>query len=213
MDSSLPLFEQDGPVEHVGLPDADIDYRRRFYDEEAAWRHFAALRQEVPWRHEPITLWGRQFLQPRLTAWYGDAGTDYAYSGLRMAPLAWSPRLAAIKAQVESVCGHRFNSVLLNLYRDQRDSVGWHSDDEPALGKHPVIASLSLGESRIFKMKHKLRKQEKPVSLELGNGSLLIMAGETQQYWLHAVEKERQARGARINLTFRTICPKQDGAV
>ncbi len=205
MDRSLPLFEQDRLLERISLPDAEIGFMRRFYGEDEAWQHFAALREEVPWRHEPITLWGKQFLQPRLTAWYGDAGADYTYSGLRMAPLAWSPRLAAIKAAVESLCGRRFNSVLLNLYRDEQDSVGWHSDDEAELGQHPVIASLSLGGPRVFKMKHKLRKQVKPASLELGNGSLLLMGGATQQYWLHAVEKERQPRGARINLTFRTI--------
>ncbi len=213
MNPSLSLFDEGVQAENIALPDALLRFIPRFYSEDKAWEHFAALHEEVPWRHEPITLWGRQFLQPRLTAWYGDAGADYTYSGLSMAPLAWSPRLAAIKAAVESACERRFNSVLLNLYRDERDSVGWHSDDEAELGQHPFIASLSLGESRVFKMKHKLRKQEKPVSLELGNGSLLVMAGSTQQFWLHAVEKERRPRGARINLTFRTIHPGRTGSI
>ena len=205
MTRSLSLFEDENPLERLALPDADIGFMRRFYGEEEAWEHFAALRDEIPWRHEPITLWGKAYMQPRLTAWYGDPGAGYTYSGLRMEPLPWSPRLAAIKTAIESLCGERFNSVLANLYRNESDSVGWHSDDEPELGRHPYIASLSLGETRTFKLKHKLRKGEKPAALELGNGSLLLMGGSTQQYWLHAVEKEREARGARINLTFRTI--------
>lgn len=205
MTTSLPLFDDLHKPQPLQLPDADLRLVRRFYEEDEAQRHFAALKEELAWRHEPITLWGKQYLQPRLTAWYGEPGTDYTYSGLRMEPLPWTPRVAGIKAAIEALCGQRFNSVLANLYRDERDSVGWHSDDEPELGKTPFIASLSLGETRIFKLRHKTRKEIKPVSFELGNGSLLLMGGRTQQHWLHAVEKERQTRGARINLTFRLI--------
>ena len=211
MNHSLSLFTEDNRPERLELPDADIRFVRCFYGEDKARAHFAALQNEIAWRHEPIVLWGKAHMQPRLTAWYGDAGTDYSYSGLSMAPLPWSPRLAAIKAEIESFCGERFNSVLANLYRDHRDSVGWHSDDERELGPQPFIASLSLGEIRTFKLKHKERKGEKPRVLELGNGSLLLMGGDTQRCWLHAVEKENQARGPRINLTFRLIHPGRCG--
>lgn len=199
------LFDDDSELQHLPLRDADIRFVRRFLGEDDAKAQFAALRDDIAWRHESITLWGKSHLQPRLTAWYGDPGTAYSYSGLKLAPLPWTPALAAIKAQIEAFCGERFNSVLANLYRDERDSVGWHSDDEAELGKRPFIASLSLGETRTFKLRHKLRNEEKPVALELPSGSLLLMGGSTQQHWVHAVEKERLPCGARINLTFRTI--------
>ncbi|HEX7641130.1 MAG TPA: alpha-ketoglutarate-dependent dioxygenase AlkB [Burkholderiaceae bacterium] len=205
MPPSLPLFDEENEPQQLQLRDADIRFIRRFHDEDTAARHFSALRDEIAWRQESITLWGKPYAQPRLTAWYGDAGTNYSYSGLRLEPLPWTPCLAAIKAEIEAFCGERFNSVLANLYRNERDSVGWHSDDEPELGKQPFIASMSFGATRTFKLKHKSRKDEKPAVLELGSGSLLLMGGSTQRHWLHAVEKEREACGPRINLTFRTI--------
>jgi alkylated DNA repair dioxygenase AlkB len=205
MNTSLPLFDEECEPQQLKLRDADVRFMRRFQGETEAASHFAALRDEIEWRHESITLWGKPYLQPRLTAWYGDPGTAYSYSGLTLEPLPWSPRLGRIRAQIEAFCGERFNSVLANLYRNEHDSVGWHSDDEAELGPRPFIASLSLGETRTFRLKHKLRKEEKPAALELGSGSLLLMGGSTQQFWVHAVEKERQPCGPRINLTFRTV--------
>ena len=202
---SLSLFGDDRAFEQIALPDADINLMRCFYGAEQADRKFAGLLQDTPWRLVTIQVWGKQYLQPRLTAWYGDAGADYTYSGLHMAPLPWSDALAAIKSDVEARCGARFNSVLINLYRNERDSVGWHSDDEAELGPTPLIASLSLGATRTFRLKHKNRPQDKAAAIALTHGSLLLMGGDTQRYWLHAVEKERLPTGARINLTFRTI--------
>ncbi len=202
---SLSLFDVDRAFEHIALPDADIRLMRSFYDAQQADCKFAGLLQDTPWRQETIKVWGRHYPQPRLTAWYGDAGTDYTYSGLHMAPLPWSDALAAIKSDIEALCGAHFNSVLINLYRDERDSVGWHADNEPELGPAPLIASLSLGATRTFRLKHKSRLQGKPAGIPLTHGSLLLMGGDTQRHWLHAVDKERQPAAARINLTFRTI--------
>src|SRR5439155_25401348 len=125
------------------------------------------------WRSERVVLWGKQIVQPRLIAWYGDAGRSYAYSGIQLHPMPWSATLLDIKSRIECVVTSRFNSVLLNYYRDNRDSMGFHSDDEPELGKQPVIASLSLGEERTFILKHKTSKV-RPVHLRLASGSLLL---------------------------------------
>ena len=152
-----------------------------------------------------IVVWGKSFSQPRLIAWYGDEGNDYTYSGIHMNPLPWTPELLDLKVRVEAVSGESFNSVLLNYYRDHRDSMGMHSDDEPELGKRPIIASLSLGEERTVIFKHKLRKDLKPVRMRLESGSLLLMKGQTQQYWKHGIGKESQPCGSRVNLTFRRI--------
>lgn len=199
------LFGNDGDWEALPAIDADLRLRRRFYSPADCERWMQKLSVETPWRQETILLWGKQHPQPRLSSWHGDPESRYAYSGVSLQPQAWTATLARIKEDVERAAGCRFNSVLLNLYRDENDGVGWHSDAEPALGKAPLIASLSLGEARTFRLRHKSRKDQKPVLLDLDAGSLLLMAGTTQQYWQHAVMKERAPRGPRINLTFRTI--------
>jgi alkylated DNA repair dioxygenase AlkB len=181
--------------------------RTRGYSRSADLAH-SVLRQllgEVPWRAENIVLWGKSFPLPRLTAWYGDLGKHYTYSGLMLRALPWTPLLLDLKGRVEAVAGVAFNSVLLNYYRDHRDSVGFHSDDERELGERPVIASVSVGEVRTFTLKHKTRATVKPVRLNLASGSLLLMAGETQRYWKHGVNKETSPCGPRVNLTFRRI--------
>ena len=209
--TTFGLFDQENKLELLNLADAEVRYQRCFYDDAEAKRQFVQLQKETPWRQDSIKVWGKEHLQPRLTAWHGDHGAGYTYSGLRMEPQPWSALLLSIKADLEVAAGTRFNSVLINLYRDERDSVGWHSDDETELGKHPVIASLSLGATRTFKMKHKARKQEKVLQIDLTHGSLLVMSGSTQQFWMHAVDKERVPTQPRINLTFRTIYPQNQG--
>lgn len=159
----------------------------------------------VPWRQDTITVWGKRRLQPRLVAWYGDAGASYTYSGLRLDPLPWTDTLMELKSLAESAANAEFNSVLLNHYRDQNDSMGMHSDDEPELGENPVIASLSLGEERVFVLKHRFRTELPPCRLPLASGSLLVMKGPTQANWKHGLPKERHACGSRINLTFRYV--------
>lgn len=160
---------------------------------------------ETPWRAEEITVWGKKHLQPRLTAWYGDAGRAYTYSGISMAPLPWTSTLAELRRFVESTCRETFNSVLLNYYRNERDSMGLHSDDEPELGPRPVIASLSLGESRILTFKHKRLVELPSIQLPLDSGSLLLMKGDTQRNWKHGIAEATKPLGARVNLTFRQI--------
>lgn len=168
-------------------------------------RAFSRLQAEIPWRQESITIFGKRYRQPRLIAWYGDTGKTYAYSGLVLEPLPWTETLLRLKTQVETLASSPFNSVLLNYYRDGQDSMGWHSDDEPELGMNPVIASLSLGASRRFRLRHRTRPDLPKVELWLSHGSLLVMAGATQHYWQHAVPKTAKAIGPRVNLTFRWI--------
>jgi len=159
------------------------------------------LLAETPWRQDSIVLFGKRHLQPRLTAWYGDA--SYTYSGLRLDPLPWTPLLAEIRAAVEAACGLHFNSVLLNYYRDERDSMGMHSDDEAELGPEPAIASLSYGATRSFVLRHKRNKRT--VKLDLHDGSLLLMSGSLQSNWLHGINKSTRSIGERLNLTFRYV--------
>lgn len=161
----------------------------------------ARLMEETAWREETIVVYGKRHLQPRLSAWYGDAA--YAYSGLRLEPAPWTPLLQTLRSAVEDATGHRFNSVLLNLYRNERDSMGMHSDDEPELGPEPAIASLSFGTKRTFILKHKHTKRT--VRVDLGDGNLLLMSGKTQTNWLHGINKMTRDAEPRINLTFRKI--------
>ncbi len=164
----------------------------------------ARLLAETRWKAESISLWGKQFLQPRLTAWHGDAA--YTYSGLTMTPAPFTPLLEEIRASCEAATGCRFNSVLLNYYRNERDSMGMHSDDEPELGPNPAIASVSFGATRTFVLRHK--RSGRTVKLDLADGSLLLMAGATQSNWSHGINKRVRPAGPRLNLTFRTIAPQ-----
>jgi alkylated DNA repair dioxygenase AlkB len=191
--------------EPLPMPDADVRFMPGFYRAPHSTHCMEQLLREIQWREETIRLWGKEYLQPRLSAWYGDAGSRYAYSGVVLHPFPWTETLLQIREDVESASGHRFNSVLLNLYRDEHDGVGWHSDAEAELGRMPVIASLSLGATRRFRLRHKVRKELKPVVIDLIDGSLLLMAGKTQACWEHAIHKQTRACGPRVNLTFRNI--------
>jgi len=164
-----------------------------------------ALLDHIAWRSEDIVVWGKRYRQPRLIAWYGDRGHSYTYSGIRFEPLPWTDVLASIRGCVQAATKIEFNSVLLNYYRDQNDSMGMHSDDEPELGPRPIIASVSLGSERTFVLKHRTRKDLKRVRLPLQSGSLLVMQGDTQRNWKHGIDKQRRPCGPRINLTFRRI--------
>jgi alkylated DNA repair dioxygenase AlkB len=166
-----------------------------------ARRLFEKLMAVTPWRHEIATVMGRRVPIPRLTAWHGAAG--YVYSGIEMKPAPWNAPLLEIKAAAETCARQAFNNVLLNLYRDGRDSVSWHADNESGLGRNPVIASISLGAVRRFQMKH--RGSGERVALDLPPGSCLLMAGATQHHWLHQVPKTSRPVGPRINLTFRAM--------
>lgn len=162
------------------------------------------LLKEINWKQEKIRMYGKLVNIPRLTAWYGDTDKEYTYSGIKLKPLDWTNDLLTLKKVVEEKAGVAFSSVLLNLYRNGNDSVAWHSDDEKELGTNPTIASISLGTSRTFRLRH-LEDRALIRSVELTHGSLLIMQGETQHRWEHEIPKRKGIIKPRINLTFRAI--------
>ena len=188
----------------IELPDASLVFDPNFLPREEGDRLFTVLQEETPWRQDEIRIFGKTYLQPRLTALYGNNGNSYSYSGITMEPLPFTPELRALKAMVEQNCGHEFTTCLLNLYRNGSDSNGWHADDETALGPNPVIASVSLGATRAFHLKHRSQKSLR-YRMQLEHGSLLIMEGPMQHHWLHQVPKTRRPVLPRINLTFRNI--------
>ena len=177
----------------------------RWLDRAEADALFEALQSEVPWSQGTMTLFGREIREPRLTAWFGDA--DYTYSGRTVRAAPWTAILASLRDRVARASGAAFNAVLLNLYRDGRDSMGMHADDEPELGVNPVIASVSLGETRRFVLapKTKSAKRQGGYEFDLGHGSLLVMAGACQHRYRHGVPKQPRSVRERINLTFRQI--------
>src|SRR5262245_36577483 len=174
-------------------------YDATFYGPAEADALFAWLRANVPWRQQAVH--GRPL--PRLNAWFSDAGLRYSYSGVSHVGSGWTAELTAIKRRVEEAAGATFNSLLLNLYRDGQDSIGFHTDAEPELGVNPVVATASFGSERKFVLKHKGTKEA--VAYQLGHGSLLVMGGTSQHHWLHALPKTDADVGERISLTFRRI--------
>jgi len=199
--STLSISE---PGARLPLEDADLRIWPAAFDACAASQLFDELLAGIAWRQEEVLIFGQRRLVPRLVAWHGDATARYTYSGTPHVPLPWTPPLERIRARVRELTGHSFNAVLLNLYRDGRDGMGWHADDEPELGRDPVIASVSLGAVRRFRMRHRRRKDCR-LDLSLPDGSLLLMAGATQHHWVHAVPKTAIPVGKRINLTFRQV--------
>jgi alkylated DNA repair dioxygenase AlkB len=188
----------------LDLPEAEVVLYPEFFPKAEADRLLELLVETTEWRQDSMKMFGELKPLPRLTAWYGDTGARYVYSGIVNEPLPWTAALAEVKGAVEAAAGMPFNGVLLNRYRTGRDSMGWHADDEPEFGANPVIASVSFGGTRNFQLKHKRRKELK-ASVELMHGSLLIMRGGTQENWLHQVPKTAKPVGERLNLTFRQI--------
>ncbi len=197
-------------VQSFSLPDADVAYYSEFFPTAESDHLFSELLNNTQWGQGRIKLYGKLYPEPRLTAWHGDEGMIYSYSGLTLHPLPWTETLLEIKARVDVAAGAIFNSVLLNLYRDGRDSNGWHQDNEPELGQNPIIASVSFGATRRFQMRHKLRKDLPGFEIDLDHGSLLVMSGPTQHFWQHQIPKTSKAVGQRINLTFRVIASNPD---
>ncbi len=193
---------------NLDLPDARLEYRPHFIAPEDEKRLFDRLLDEIPWQEGKVSLFGREHPIPRLQAWVGDSGARYRYSGVDLEPVPWTPSLLKILEDLSTIRPDaRFNSVLANLYRDGNDSMGWHSDDEPELGEEPTIASVSLGASRDFRMRHRVRQEVESVTLPLESGSLLLMEGTTQSHWQHSLPRRtgKNCPGPRINLTFRRI--------
>ena len=199
-------MEQDAALQVIRVRDGVIRFAAALFSPAENERWFAALRDETRWRQEEVVIFGRRRRTPRLSAWHGDEGAAYSYSGLKLHPEPWTKTLLAIRRRVESVAGAGFNSVLLNYYRDGLDSMGWHSDDEPELGRTPLIGSVSLGATRRFQLRHKTFAGLR-TAMDLPGGSYLEMGGSTQRHWRHCVPKvtARAGAGPRINLTFRTI--------
>lgn len=183
--------------------DGEAYYFPAFLSRPEADTLFDELVASIAWQTEELALYGKRILVPRLVAWYGDRGAVYRYSGVHHEPMPWSRRLLELRELVAGATQHSFNSVLANYYRNGNDSMGWHADKEPELGVNPVIASLSFGAARLFKLQH--NKQKQIVDVVLEHGSLLLMCGSLQHHWRHCVPKTRQAVGGRINLTFRRI--------
>jgi alkylated DNA repair dioxygenase AlkB len=182
-----------------------VDWYPNWRLPERAAFDFEHVITEVEWKQDAMRTPAGLTPLPRLTAWQGDAGTVYVYSGIRNTPLTWTPTVLQLKAAVEATCDTRFNSVLLNRYRNGHDSMGWHADREPELGAQPVIASVSLGAPRRFDFRH--NKSGVTCSFQLTGGSLLVMREPTQTQWRHRIPKEPKVRGERVNLTFRWVTP------
>ncbi len=197
----MDLFTSSKILTAIPVPDGELSFLTQLDLPVSNEEVLARLIAETAWRSEVITMWGKQYPQPRLTAWHGEKA--YSYSGLTLEPVPFSPLQMLIKEAVEAASGRRFNSVLLNYYRDGRDSMGMHSDNEPELGPEPAIASVSFGTARTFVLQHKRSKQR--LKLVLTDGSLLFMAGTLQENWLHGINKTSPSVGARVNLTFRFI--------
>ncbi|WP_217474957.1 alpha-ketoglutarate-dependent dioxygenase AlkB family protein [Stutzerimonas stutzeri] len=193
----------DSPVA-IALPQAELTYWPRWADAALAERWLSTLISETPWTQPQIRLYGRQCAVPRLVAWYGDAEARYRYSGLVHEPIPWTPLLGELRERVQAEVGAQLNGVLLNLYRDGQDAMGWHSDDEPELGREPLVVSLNLGATRRFDFRRKGSSRIE-YSLALENGSLLVMRGPTQHYWQHQIARTRKVTEPRLNLTFRQL--------
>lgn len=188
----------------IDIKGGRLRYFESFFQESEAKEVFNSLLEQTPWKQDPITVFGKTYQQPRLTAMYATNTKPYSYSGITMNPLPMTPLLETLRDKIHQVSSSTFTTVLLNLYRDGKDSNGWHADDEKELGKNPVIASLSFGAERYFHLKHRKDKNLR-LKIPLKSGSLLLMEEETQTYWLHQIAKTARTVGPRINLTFRKI--------
>lgn len=210
----------------IQIPQGELFYSEGFLDEKMSNKYWEYLFEtenndfnmvdwrtkklnevifkHIEWSQDELKMFGKSILAPRYSAWYGDEGKKYSYSGLQLSPKPWNEGLLYLKQQVNKQAQTEFNSVLLNWYRDGEDYMGWHCDDEKELGKNPTIASLNLGATRRFFLRRKMNHAEK-IEFHLKHGSLLIMKGEVQHFWQHSAPKEKAVKQARINLTFRII--------
>ena len=197
-------------LNNIVLDNANLLFVEDFFNKKEADRLLQSLTETTPWEQGEITMFGKKILEPRLSSWHGDAGKVYTYSGKTQNPLPWTETLAFIKNKIvkqtfdAQATPSVFNSVLANFYRNGQDSMGFHADDEKELGKNPTIASVNFGETRRFIFRRKDDKTTKH-ELLLTHGSLLIMSGEMQHFWQHAVPKEPNKTKPRINLTYRNI--------
>ncbi len=184
--------------------DGEVYFHPGLFSEFESQILFNSLCDSIEWKQEEIKIFGKWVKQPRLSAWYGELNKEYSYSGITLKAKPWNQPLLAIKNKIQLAINYEFNSCLLNFYRNGQDSMGWHRDNEKELGRRPVICSVSLGTSRIFRMQH-IKEKKSKVSIDLPSGSCLLMRGDAQQFWKHAIPKQPKCSKARINLTFRKI--------
>ncbi|MGH1486719.1 MAG: alpha-ketoglutarate-dependent dioxygenase AlkB family protein [Cellvibrionaceae bacterium] len=205
MQNQASLFEVS--KEAINIADGQLDYYSNWLGDDEADALFVLLKEQVKWQQSTINLYGKTVKIPRLNAWYGDENCPYEYSGHKFQPKPWLPCLKEIQQRVERLTTFSANSVLVNCYRNGQDSVAWHSDDEPELGRNPTVISLSLGGEREFQLKHRYDKSLGVKKIKLSHGSLLVMSGELQHHWHHQVPKTAKNCAERINLTYRYVLP------
>ncbi len=198
----MDLFPPD-PDKNLLPKDGDLKYKGRILDAEEAGWYFQKLLETIQWKQDEVMIFGKRIVTARKTAWYAAEEYEYTYSKITRKAQIWTPELVQLKELAEQVTGREFNSCLLNLYHSGEEGMSWHSDAEAELGKEPAIASLSLGAERKFVVKHKISKEKRELQLE--NGSLLLMSGPMQRFWLHSLPKTKKVKEPRINLTFRNI--------
>jgi alkylated DNA repair dioxygenase AlkB len=200
----MDLFDNETGASKNLLPkDGIVNYYGSVFTNQQADHYFDSLLNTVEWKNDQAVIFGKMVITKRKAAWYGDRDFEYTYSNITKRALPWSPVLAALKLITEEKTGETFNSCLLNLYHNGEEGMAWHSDAEKDLKKHGAIGSLSFGAARSFSFRHKITKET--VSLLLEHGSLLVMKGATQEYWLHRLPPAKRITKPRINLTFRTI--------
>lgn len=198
----MDLFPKE--KQHFHLPNAELVYLPSFFSKQESDSYFEIIKTETNWLHDAITVFSKTYKQPRLTALFGESDQPYSYSNIVMYPDPFNKTLQLIKHKVENFSNYKFNTLLVNLYRDGNDSNGWHADNEKELGTNPLIASVSFGETRPFHFKHRNLKDQRH-KLNLEHGSLLLMKGEMQHHWLHQIAKTKKQIKPRINLTFRKL--------
>ena len=209
--NQIDIFDSPVPINSVDrankgltkVENGEYIFYPDFLSKSISDEFFKKLQNTIDWKQESMNMYGKKVDFPRLTAWYGDNDKPYTFSGITLKPNLWTQEILEIKSKIESKANIIFNSVLLNRYRNGNDSISWHTDAEPELGKNPIIASVNFGATRKFQLRH-INTKEK-IEIELTNGSLLIMQGEFQHYWQHQVPKTSKVVGERINLTFRVI--------
>ena len=198
------LFDSDADAGVNLLPyEGEVYYYGKIFSAEEADGILAELLRNIAWKNDEAVIFGKKIITKRKVAWYGDAEFEYGYSGVTKKALLWTPGLLQLKSICEQKTGETFNSCLLNLYHNGDEGMAYHSDGEKDLKENGAIASLSFGAERKFSFKHKQTKERKDLFLE--HGSLLVMTGETQKYWLHRLPPSKRVSEPRINLTFRTI--------
>ena len=202
------MIDNTWEIYKIDIPDGELYYIPNYIPELEAQTIYRELYHQTPWRQDEVTVFGKKYQQPRLTALFADVPLPYSYAGLTLYPVPFLPILNTLRQQISRDTSITFNSCLLNLYRDGRDSNGWHADNEKELGMNPWIASLSFGEERSFRLKHRYDKSQK-LKMDLIVGSLVLMGGKLQQYWLHQIPKTAKMVQPRINATFRFLHSKK----